>query len=120
MLKRTRDVSRIPCASGTRAAHLPGERDDFASLICDFRQKRYTQSVRPPLRQAVNVSAHGPFCGKRYLFFRYLSANIARSNARGRPGDVDEEAKNIREAQAGGNRPLSRPTGKTRAQAISQ
>jgi hypothetical protein len=72
MLKRTRDVSRIPCASGTRAARLPGERDDFASLICDFRQKRYTQSVRPPFRQAMNVGAHGPFLRQEIPFFQIL------------------------------------------------
>jgi hypothetical protein len=39
MLVRTRGVSRIPCASGTRAARLPGQRDDFVPLICDLRQK---------------------------------------------------------------------------------
>jgi hypothetical protein len=39
MFTRTRGVSRIPCASRTRAARLLRERDDFALSICDFRQK---------------------------------------------------------------------------------
>src|SRR3982074_3147863 len=69
MFLRTRDVSRIPCASRTRVARLPRERDDFALLICDLRQKRYTQSVRPLFRQAMNVGAHEPLLAARDTFF---------------------------------------------------
>jgi hypothetical protein len=69
---RTRGVSRIPCASRTRVACLPHERDDFGLLICDFRQKRYTRSVRPPFRQAMNAGAHEPFMRQEIPFFQIL------------------------------------------------
>jgi hypothetical protein len=69
---RTRGISRIPCASGARVTCLPGERDDFAPLICDLRQKRYTQSVRPFFQQAVNVAAHAPFLRQEIPFFQTL------------------------------------------------
>jgi hypothetical protein len=72
MFMRTRGVSRIPCAFGTGVACLPRERDDFALLICDFRQKRCTQSVRQFFRQAVNVAAHARFLRQEIPFFQTL------------------------------------------------
>ena len=116
---RARAAFRAFLVHPGRALHeVPRERDDFALRTCDLRQMRYTQSVRPFFRQAVNVQAGEPFSDKRYHFFRYLPDKIVRDNARGSRSDADEEAKYIRKAQAGGDDPLPCSAGESRVQLL--
>ena len=69
----------------------------------------------------MTIARQALYSAKRYHFFRHLSHNLDRHSARGKRSDVDEKAKNSREAQAGGGDcPLSRPAGESRAEASRQ